>query len=173
MDDIFGAGWKAYTFSSYSEGTISFTKATNVVARIPYVVYVETAASHPSGILFETSSNIYTNPTDQQNNGVTFQGTYAPKAAGSITGNYGVTSDGRIAKAGSGATLICYRAYFTGVPASSGIKGFVIDGEDATDIGLVQMVEGSDKPVYNMSGQKVQKAQRGIYIINGKKVVIK
>ena len=173
MDDIFGAGWKAYTFSSYSEGTISFTKATNVVARIPYVVYVETAASHPSGILFETSSNIYTNPTDQQNNGVTFQGTYAPKAAGSITGNYGVTSDGRIAKAGSGATLKGYRAYFTGVPASSGIKGFVIDGEDATDIGLVQMVEGSDKPVYNMSGQKVQKAQRGIYIINGKKVVIK
>ncbi len=105
--------------------------------------------------------------------GVTFQGTYAPKAAGSITGNYGVTSDGRIAKAGSGASLKGYRAYFTGVPAGSEIKGFVIDGEDATDIGLVQMVEGSDKPVYNMSGQKVQKAQRGIYIINGKKVVIK
>ena len=172
MDDIFGAGWKAYTFSSYSEGTISFTKATNVAARIPYVVYVETAASHPSGILFETSSNIYTNPTDQQNNGVTFQGTYAPKTAGTLTGNYGVTSDGRIAKAGSGASIKGYRAYFTGVPAGF-VKGFVIDGEDATDIGLVQMVEGSDKPVYNMSGQKVQKAQRGIYIINGKKVVIK
>ena len=59
------------------------------------------------------------------------------------------------------------------VKAAAAAKGFVIDGEDATDIGLVQMVEGSDKPVYNMSGQKVQKAQRGIYIINGKKVVIK
>lgn len=173
MDDIFGAGWKAYTFSSYSEGTISFSKATNVAARVPYVVYVETAASHPSGILFETSSNIYGSPTDQTNGKVTFKGTYAPKAAGTLTGNYGVTSDGRIVKAGSGASIKGYRAYFTGVPAGSGIKGFVIDGEDATDIGLVQMVEGSDKPVYNMSGQKVQKAQRGIYIINGKKVVIK
>lgn len=173
MDDIFGAGWKAYTFSSYSEGTISFTKATNVAARIPYVVYVETAASHPSGILFETSSYIYGSPTDTNDGKVTFKGTYAPKAAGTLTGNYGVTSDGMIAKAGSGASLKGYRAYFTGVPAGSQIKGFVIDGEDATDIGLVQMVEGSDKPVYNMSGQKVQKAQRGIYIINGKKVVIK
>jgi len=173
MDDIFGAGWKAYTFDSYSEGTISFKKASTLTSVTPYIVYVENPVSHPSGVLFETTSVYGTTPGKPVSNGVTFQGTYAPKAAGSITGNYGVTSDGRIAKAGSGASLKGYRAYFTGVPAGSEIKGFVIDGEDATDIGLVQMVEGSDKPVYNMSGQKVQKAQRGIYIINGKKVVIK
>ncbi len=172
MDDIFGAGWKAYTFDSYSEGTISFKKASTLTYATPYIVYVENAVSHPSGVLLETTSVYGTTPGKPVSNGVTFQGTYAPKAAGSITGNYGVTSDGRIAKAGSGASLKGYRAYFTGVPAGF-VKGFVIDGEDATDIGLVQMVEGSDKPVYNMSGQKVQKAQRGIYIINGKKVVIK
>ena len=172
MDDIFGAGWKAYTFDSYSEGTISFKKASTLTYATPYIVYVENAVSHPSGVLLETTSVYGTTPGKPVSNGVTFQGTYAPKAAGTLTGNYGVTSAGTIAKAGEGASIKGYRAYFTGVPAGF-VKGFVIDGEDATDIGLVQMVEGSDKPVYNMSGQKVQKAQRGIYIINGKKVVIK
>ena len=170
---LFGSGATvlAYAFKSFANNTLTLEKANYMGANTPYVVYVDNAASEEfvlTGIYVG-----YASAGKTTNNGVTFQGTYAPKAAGTLTGNYGVTSDGRIVKAGIGASIKGYRAYFTGVPTGSGIKGFVIDGEDATDIGLVQMVEGSDKPVYNMSGQKVQKAQRGIYIINGKKVVIK
>lgn len=182
LETIFGSDISIFTVSGYSDGTLSFKNAipnnwTAINANTPVIVYAENPPTCPEEG-FELAPNVTMNYPSNGTpsttvDGVTFQGTYAPKAAGTLTGNYGVTSYGSIAKAGSGASLKGYRAYFTGVPAGSEIKGFVIDGEDATDIGLVQMVEGSDKPVYNMSGQKVQKAQRGIYIINGKKVVIK
>ena len=176
LTSLFGNDWSAYTLSNYSEKILSFSRiaATGYIqANTPLLIYAPNASGSQVELNITDVAVTYSSNPNTTAGGVTFQGTYAPKAAGTLTGNYGVTSDGRIAKAGSGASLKGYRAYFTGVPAGSGIKGFVIDGEDATDIGLVQMVEGSDKPVYNMSGQKVQKAQRGIYIINGKKVVIK
>lgn len=163
---------RAYAISSFDEGTLTFEKASYMSASTPYLVYVENAAS--TDFVVENVYVGYTAASKTTQNGVTFQGTFAPKAAGSLTGNYGVTSDGHIAKAGSGAWMKGYRAYFTGVPAGAEIKGFVIEGsDDPTHIGLIQMSEGTDKPVYNMSGQRVQKAQRGIYVIAGKKVVIK
>ena len=177
MNSIFGEGWKAYYIDGSNEGTINFKSVTSYMATTtPFIVYAPNAESHPDGVYLQNVSAGSYNwghaNINQTKGDVTFKGTFAPIAAPGMEGKYGVTSDGRIAKGSSNASIKAYHAYFE-VSAGSGIKGFVIDGEDATDIGLVQMVEGSDKPVYNMSGQKVQKAQRGIYIINGKKVVIK
>lgn len=176
MNSIFGEGWKAYYIDGSGEGTISFKSTTYMATTTPFIVYAPNAESHPDGVYLQNVSAGSYNwghaNINQTKGDVTFKGTFAPIAAPGMEGKYGVTSDGKIVKGGSNASIKAYHAYFE-VSAGSGIKGFVIDGEDATDIGLVQMVEGSDKPVYNMSGQKVQKAQRGIYIINGKKVVIK
>ena len=176
MNTIFGEGWKAYAIDASDEGTISFKSTTYMATTTPFIVYAPNAESHPNGVYLQNVSagsyNWGHTNINQTTDDITFKGTFAPIAAPGMEGKYGVTSEGKIAKGGSKASIKAYHAYFE-VPAGLGIKGFVIDGEDATDIGLVQMVEGSDKPVYNMSGQKVQKAQRGIYIINGKKVVIR
>lgn len=50
---------------------------------------------------------------------------------------------------------------------------FVIEGESTGIQQLVSDINSGKSVIYNMNGQRVSKAQRGIYIINGKKVAIK
>ena len=66
-------------------------------------------------------------------------------------------------------TLGANRAY---VDTPAGIKGFAIDWSGETGISEIEngklKVESS---MYNLAGQRVTKAQKGIFIVNGKKVV--
>lgn len=60
---------------------------------------------------------------------------------------------------------------------SSGVQGFVLsfDGME-TGITLDQIMQPSpeaDKPAYDLSGRRVNHAAKGIYIIGGKKVIVK
>lgn len=183
LSTIFGEGYSVFTLSSFSGGTLTFTNAlpnswNSINAFAPILVYAESVPNCPSDG-FELTSNVTISYPQLESgraktaDGVTFQGTFAPKAAGSLEGCYGVTRDGQIAKGSDKAWMNGYRAYLTGIPDGSSVKMFVIDGDDATDVGLMQMVEGEDKAVYNISGQRVQKARKGLYIIGGKKVIIK
>lgn len=180
LTTIFGSGWRAYQFSSYSDGIITFTERTamlNMPANKPYLVYTENPQSVPvGGFEFEDVDVTYSsNP--KTTNDATFQGTYAPIAAGSMpVGSYGLTPSGQIRPAGSKSSLKGYRAYFTGVSAPSGgsdVRLFILDGDETTDVGLFKMVEGEEHRVFNLNGQEVQKAKKGLYIVNGKKIVIK
>lgn len=59
----------------------------------------------------------------------------------------------------------------------SGVQGFVLsfDGME-TGIALDQIMQPSpeaDKPAYDLSGRRVKHAAKGIYIIGGKKVIVK
>lgn len=180
MNNIFGEGWKAYKISGYNDGELSFSKTTYMGVSIPYLVYAPNAESHTDGVYLTnltiqnyawTSSNL-----SQKQNDATFQGTYVPKAyADGEDPWYGLTPDGKIRKAGSGASVKAFHAYFTGISApASGARLIVIEDDgEATNLGFVQMVEPEAKGVYTLSGQKVESAGKGIYIVNGKKVVIK
>ena len=42
-----------------------------------------------------------------------------------------------------------------------------------TGISIVKSLSENDNTIYNLQGQKVEKAQKGLYIINGKKVILK
>ena len=75
-------------------------------------------------------------------------------------------------KAGSFTTLGAHKAY---IPAAVGgsVKGFTISlDDDATAIEMVNgqssMVNGS---IYNLAGQRLSKIQKGINIVNGKKIL--
>ena len=97
---------------------------------------------------------------------------YYPNAANNADGKYYVNS--------------C-RAYFhVDLNGSAGIRAFVLNFGDDEKVttGIVSMEEGRDMmedgrgkmedvQIYNLAGQRLQKAQRGLYIANGKKVVIK
>ena len=73
----------------------------------------------------------------------------------------------------NGKTLSDGKAYLKVENASGAKINFVIDGE-ATDIRNIEnAVDFSDGDWYNLQGVKVTNPQRGIYIHNGKKVVIK
>lgn len=168
----------AYSFTNFADGALQFNKVTSATLNpaTPYIIYVpekldNKVLSWESPVIYSTyvgEENVKTTHGD-----VTFQGTYAPIAAGGIEGKYGVTADGRIAPASSAASLKGFRAYFSGVPAGARIALF---GEDDVPTGI-RFIDGaaerSAEGVYNLNGQRVQNVKKGLYIQNGRKVVIK
>lgn len=54
---------------------------------------------------------------------------------------------------------------------TSGVKAFYFGGGDATGISDVNVNLNEDNAIYNIAGQRLQKMQKGINIVNGKKVL--
>ena len=70
----------------------------------------------------------------------------------------------------SGGTIKAGKAYLE-LPATE-VKAFYFGGEDATGInGLNDVNDLNDAAIYNVAGQRVSKLQKGINIVNGKKVL--
>ena len=65
-------------------------------------------------------------------------------------------------------TIPAGKAYFQ---STSGVKAFYFDGDDATGINEVLIMKNEESSIYNLAGQRIQKMQKGINIINGKKVL--
>ena len=72
-------------------------------------------------------------------------------------------------QATSGTTIAAGKGYLEF--ASSPVKAFYFDGDGATGIENLNVKANLNEPIYNVAGQRLNKMQRGINIINGKKVL--
>ena len=89
--------------------------------------------------------------------------TYALSTKNNITGFYPVRA---------GVTIPAHKAYLT-IPGSSEVKAVLFDGI-TTEIHHVEQQKGLlDGIFYNLAGQRVLAPTKGMYIVNGKKVLIK
>lgn len=71
-------------------------------------------------------------------------------------------------------TLAGFKAYLSASQLSSLSKGFVFNFDIADGIDAARMENTqTDNAIFNLAGQRVEKAQKGIYIVNGKKVLVK
>lgn len=70
---------------------------------------------------------------------------------------------------GKQPTVGANRCYLT-VPAA-GVKAFFLNGGDATGISGVDANVDANEAIYNLAGQRINKLQKGINIINGKKIL--
>ena len=173
MTAIFGDVWKAYEFNGFSDGELKFSTTTTFYAGYPYIVYSAAPTNTP---LKKQNAAIDATANSDTYSTVTFQGTYAPIAKGDITDTwYGVIASGerggQIAKAGANATMKGFRAYFTGTGLAGARLSFF---DEETGITHILSADELNKGVYNMRGQKVEQLNKGgLYIINGKKQVVK
>lgn len=71
-----------------------------------------------------------------------------------------------------GVKISPFRAYFTGIPQGASAK-LNFDDEETTGITNVNAAESNDGTLYNLAGQKVNAAYKGIVIKNGKKYLVK
>ncbi len=73
-------------------------------------------------------------------------------------------------RAATHTTLKAHRAYISRDYFTEGVKDFIFDGDSAT---AIMAVEGAveDGAIYNLAGQRLQKMQKGINIVNGKKIL--
>jgi len=166
-------GAKVLEFSNYNSGTkeLTFSPVTELKANKPYVIYVPEDIAGP--LNFSGKTVTISDDPETAINGVTFQGTYAPKAAGSLTDMWGLTAAGKIAKASSSTTMSGFRAYFVGIPANATARFVGFDDDVPTGISIVG-TDAAAEGAYNLKGQNVEQLRKGgLYIINGKKQVVK
>jgi hypothetical protein len=174
LTQIFGEGWKAYEFSAYTDGALSFKPATMFAAGYPYIVYSEAPVVNENGFVVN-NVNVSADEANADTYGdATFQGTYAPIAAPDMEGMYGVVpSTGKIQKGSAKASLKGLRAYFE-LPAGTPVKELGISYEDDAT-GISQFVATPENgAIYDLNGNKVKSLVKGqVYIMNGQKVLIK
>ena len=166
----------AYEFDSYNAelNELNFKSVTMLSAATPYVIYVPEAITTALEFKKQSMNSYYASASAVNSNGAKFQGTYAAIAAPGMEGKYGVTKDGKIAKGSDKASMKGFRAYFELPQVSQDVSGVRMSflGE-TTGIKRVISSDMLDNHLYNLNGQPVQEVKKGLYIKNGKKVVIK
>ena len=108
----------------------------------------------------KTATSDFSDNDLKASTGITADGSqYCLAQVGGETGFY---------QAETGTTIPAGKAYIT---SSAGIKAFFFEGDDAT--GISEFSENSEysDAIYNMAGQRLQKMQKGINIVGGKKVL--
>lgn len=171
IEGLFGNGAKVYDLKSYANNKLNFDCLTEgkMSGGTPYLIHVESVTDIDQRVDNVTISSLNTTAGTSQS---VFKGTYVPMTAGALEGKYGVTSDNKIAKGNSKTTMKGFRGYFEGISSMARISTF----DETTGITRVYdygEVFGKDDRVYNLNGQHVENAKKGVFIINGKKVVIK
>lgn len=79
---------------------------------------------------------------------------------------------GTFVRAGSNVTTKPYRAFLWLADAGAGAKRVVIDGNE-TGITAPAAAKEERTVIFNIAGQRVTTPHRGLYIINGKKTIVK
>ena len=76
------------------------------------------------------------------------------------------------AENGAAFTIAANKAYLA-VPEALAREGFAFDFGDATNIRSIGNEQLNNDNVYNLAGQRVAQPTKGLYIVNGKKIVIR
>lgn len=168
-------------FVSADESGLNFAEVQTLEANKPYLIYFAIAKETPTYFGTEITS---TTPVSVTKGDYTFVGSY--DAVMSMSGKYGVATIDDVQKVilgGENSTLQATRAYFTKkgeMPAQVRINLYGEGGDGTTGIGQVENSGTQTYDVYTLQGVQVLKGasslnglQKGIYIVNGKKVVIK
>lgn len=202
MNRTFAAGWntycmpfdynlsslsaeaKAQEFVSSNGYSLTFEAVNDGVlkANVPYLVYfpAETTVGTTEAPLYFVTNVASYQPTSVEHSGFTFVGNY--EASKSMQGLYGVASEGDVQKimlGTAGSTLPATCAYFTTKNMNANGLRICFDGGEVTGINQVNGAQAqSAGAVYNLQGIKVSNRgtnnlPAGLYIMQGKKVIVK
>lgn len=186
VTEMFGEGAKvaAYKGSTVNGDhvTLNFEEQTSMAANTPYMIKPGTDASKKvNGIILESASGLK-KVEDANNNEITFVGNYTTGQA--LQQNSFFISNNTFYRASGQETMKAYRATFqvpsTLATAKTMNTVFVGEGGSVTAINDVQVSPQGSYDVYHINGMLVKKnaidlngLDKGIYIINGKKYVVK
>ena len=183
-----GATVKTLKSTDFSDGTLTmnFVDVQEIAAGTPFLVKWTSGENEVNPVF--TGVTITNNANSIGTDYVNFIGTYAPVTY--------AEEDRSVLFMGSGSnlyypdgrtpiTINACRAYFTlnditaGDPESGGevkVKGFVLNfGEEDDDATAIKTIgngqQTADDAIYNLAGQRLNKMQKGINIVNGKKIL--
>ena len=160
-------GLKAYIITGVEENGYTL-KAQQVSGVVPAGTGLYIEAPEGTYTVNAAGSDSYTDVSANKLIGVTTD-TKAP------VGSYLLQKQDKVGfyqvEEGTEVTIPAGRAYLPASIASSEVKGLVISfDDDATGIANVNVGNTND-PIYNLAGQRIQKMQKGVNIVGGKKVL--
>ena len=174
----FGHDGAFYSLKEYNSGLV-FTPASTLEAGKPYY-----ATFNMSGIAEEDKTMTFSfdavtiNTTltpSAEVSGLTMKGNYTP--AMSMTNKYGVACvnhggswDWAFYKGGSNTYLPAFSAYIEGTLSASRLD-VVFENGDVTGLTEIRGQKAEVSDYYNLNGQRVAQPTKGLYIVNGKKVI--
>lgn len=165
VEATFGADTKVAQLTAVSGTTLQFSNVTSMNANEPYMIKVasdfDAASINGAAIVEGTPSKTVS--------GVTFQGVYA---AGNIPVGAFFVSGNQLYRASDATnTIKSFRAYFV---SDSNASALTLDFGDVTAITNTNCTNNTNAgEAYNLNGQRVANPTKGLYIVNGKKMIIK
>ena len=181
-DAQLGTGWKLCTFTGCTENVMTFNSVSQVPGKnVPYLLWVPTKAEENTiaELTFTAVAGTYlqiwdANPSTDKNpyymtgnmNGVEQK---VPNGALFIAND-------KVYKSTGNSPMKAMSAYFT-VPSGGSARSFTfsVDGEPTgiISIGRDGSVNVEQNAVYDLQGRRIAQPKHGLYIVNGKKVIIK
>ena len=185
MEKYFGAGAKVRQLESTSvEGTVltlNFTDATSIVAGKPYLVKpAATVDFSANGKEFAGVNLNDATATPTEKTHVNFVPTLGKtEVTGDVKDILILNTSGTLVHPTAVGNMKGFRGYFLMHDASANARAFVINFGDGETSGIqpIRMENGTTpaEGTYDLSGRRIQgqPTQKGVYIQNGKKVVVK
>lgn len=178
ITEKFGAGTLVYTFGSMNGNVMNFKASTTIEAGKPYIVKPTKEVVDPT---FTGVNIVESDPVKLGADGFFMQGTYGAKTDLTTDGTNLFLGDGNKFYKPSGTTtakMKGMRAFFI-VPQGTNFAALRanIDGATTAIDELTTVVEQpTDNRIYNLQGQFVGtsfEGLHGVYVQNGKKVLVK
>lgn len=173
--DFTGATKIAAYKASVSGNTVTLTKVSTVAAGEGVLIRALNDAATTEDIVIAAEA--------ESNAGNDFTGVQAETTLNETDGeytNYVLSKEGETVgffkarpEADGGTKLAAGKAYLKVLTtnAAKGIK-VIFDGE-TTGIGTIKDNTAKDNAIYNLNGQRVASPEKGLYIMNGKKIIVK
>lgn len=170
-------GAKAQEFSGVNANALNFAEVTEMQANTPYLFFAPQAIA--SGKVLENKNVVEGVAKSVTKEGYTFCGTYTKT---DMQGKYGVANvEGvqKIMRGAAGSSLAGTRAYFTTTNTKANGMRINLGGNGITGINQINAENVQNAAaVYNLQGVKVSNhgttnLPAGIYIMQGKKVIVK
>lgn len=168
----FGEGTKVTEYASTEGTTLNFTEATAITAGVPYLIKPATTTATPAieGVTIAAG--------DAQEKGSTYKfiGIYSPKALATNGTELFIGTDSKLYSPAEGKNTINGMRAYLNVPTGTEGARLNILGEMVTAIDGVSLNGNDEVKVFNLKGQRVGNTTKGlakgIYVVNGKKMVI-
>ena len=157
---------KSMTITMVEEGTLA--------ANTPYFIRVKDEAVDT--LTVEVDGAVFKADSEDLGDGATLTGVYTETVASTIEGAYAMSSGAFAQAKNDNQTLKPFRFYLM-MPKSSGARNITIsvEGEDDGATGIDEVNSGVQNKaiIYDLQGRRIKNAGKGIYVVNGNKVVIK
>lgn len=160
-------GVEAFDLTAVNGETITSSSVDAIAANSPVMIKADAATYEFTA----TGASIAATADGVVANGL-LNGTYATTTAAAGAANYVLQKNGDDVNfylvTGTPATVKPFRAYLT-APTNARALSFDFN---TTGVNHVK-VNSENAEVYNLNGQRVAAPQKGLYIVNGKKVIVK